>query len=191
MVLHVVWLSSYTQVSVNDTRSRTELNSHGDTTAVGSSSTLVLCDYKQPVCVHGYTTDVASNDNCCIVSAVVAYDHPETGDTYMLVFNQTILIDHLPTTLVSPMQLQDIGICVNDKPKSSIVVPSDNGSITLQILLHIQGVTMYFDSRKLTKQEFKACNLKIDMTTDLPDWDPLTTWFEEQENSMLDNYGQL
>ena len=50
---------------------------------------------------------------------------------------------------------------------------------------------MYFDSRKLTKQEFEACNLKMDMTTDSPDWDPLTTWFEEQENSMLDNYSQL
>ena len=47
---------------------------------------------------------------------------------------------------------------------------------------------MYFNSRKLMKQEFEACNLKIGMTTDLPDWDPLTTQFKEQEISMLDNY---
>ena len=50
---------------------------------------------------------------------------------------------------------------------------------------------MYFDSRKQMKQEFKACNFKIDMTADLPDWDLSTMWFEEQENSMLDNYSQL
>ena len=31
---------------------------------------------------------------------------------------------------------------------NSVIVPSDDGSITLWIPLHIQGVTMYFDSRK-------------------------------------------
>ena len=45
------WLSSYTHVSVKDTR--TKLDSHTDTTAMGSSTTFVLHDYKQPVCVHG------------------------------------------------------------------------------------------------------------------------------------------
>ena len=57
MVLCAAQLSSYTQVSMNDTR--TELDSHADTTDVGSSTALVLHDYKQPVCVHGYTPDVA------------------------------------------------------------------------------------------------------------------------------------
>ena len=75
----------------------------------------------------------------------------------MLVFNQAILFNHLTATLVSPMQLQHVGIHVNDKPKflalnptddhNSIVVPSDDGGITLQIPLCIQGVTTYFDSR--------------------------------------------
>ena len=99
------------------------------------------------------------------------------------------------------MQLQQVGIHVNDKPKflalnptddhNSIVVPSDDGGITLQIPLCIQGVTTYFDSRKLMKQEFEACDLKIDMTANLPDWDRLMTQFEEQENSLLDDYSQL
>ena len=74
---------------------------------------------------------------------------------------------------------------------NSIVVPSDDGGITLCIPLHIQGVTMYFDSRQPMKQEFEAFVLKIDITASSPDWDPSTTWFEEQENSMLDDYDQL
>ena len=84
-------LGSYAQVSDNDTR--TELNSHADTTAAGTSMVLVIHDYEQPVCEHGYTGEVLPDENCCIVSAVAAYDHPETGDTFMLVFNQAILID--------------------------------------------------------------------------------------------------
>ena len=49
-VLHVAWLSSYAQVSVNDTR--TELDSNADTTAMGSSTALFLHDYEQPVHIH-------------------------------------------------------------------------------------------------------------------------------------------
>ena len=106
--LHVAWLGSYAQVSDHDTR--TELDSHADTTAVGSSTALVIHNYEQPISVHGYTGEILPDENCHVVSAMVAYDHPETGDTLMLVFNQTILIDKLPTNLVSPMQLHDVGI---------------------------------------------------------------------------------
>ena len=106
--LHVAWLSSYVQVSDHDTG--TALNSHADTTDVGTSTALVIHDYEQPIHVHGYTGEVLPDENCHVVSAVVAYDHPETGDTFMLAFNQAILINKLPTNLVSPMQLHDVGI---------------------------------------------------------------------------------
>ena len=98
---------SYTQVSDQDTR--TQLNSHTDATAVGISMALVIHDYEQPVCVHRYTGEILPEENCCIVPAMVAYNHPETGDTFMLLFNQAILINKLPTNLVSPMQLHDVG----------------------------------------------------------------------------------
>ena len=138
--LHVVQLSSYTQVSDHDIR--TKLDSHADMTAVGTSMALVIHDYEQPLHEHGYTGEILPDENCHIVSAVVANDHPETGDTFMLVFNHTILIDKLPTNLVSPMQLHDVGIPVNDKPKSmaskptddhsTIVIPDDDNGITLR-----------------------------------------------------------
>ena len=95
--LCVVQLGSYTQVSDHDTR--TKLDSHGDTTAVGASMALVIHDYEQPVHVYGYTGEILPDDNCHIVSAMVAYDHPETEDTFMLVFNQAILIDNYPPNL--------------------------------------------------------------------------------------------
>ena len=72
--LHVAQLGSYTQVSDHDTR--TELDSHADTTAVGTSTALVIHDYEQPICVHGYTGKISPDENCHIVSAMVAYDHP-------------------------------------------------------------------------------------------------------------------
>ena len=197
--LHVAWLSSYTQVSDHDTR--TKLDSHADTTAVGTSMALVIHDYEQPVHVHGYTGEISPDENCHIVSAMVAYDHPETGDTFMLVFNQAILINKLPTNLVSPMQLHDVGIQVNDEPKSmgskptndynAIVFSDDDDGITLRIPLRIQGVITYFHTHKPTKDEFESCDNRIEMTADSPDWDPSTNRFQEQEDAMLDDYGRL
>ena len=60
--LCVAQLGSYAQVSDNDTR--TELNSHADTTAAGTSMVLVIHDYEQPVREHGYTGEVLPDENC-------------------------------------------------------------------------------------------------------------------------------
>ena len=89
--LHVAWLGSYAQVSDHDTR--TKLYSYADSTDVGTSMALVIHDYGQPIHVHGYTGEMLPGGNCYIVSAMVASDHPETGDTFILVFNQANPID--------------------------------------------------------------------------------------------------
>ena len=136
-------------------------STHADTTDVGTSMALVIHDYEQPICAHGYTGESLPDENCHIVSAVVADDHPETGDTFMLVFNQAVFIDKLPTNLVSPMQLCDVGIHVNDEPKSmalkptndhnAIVIPDGDDGMALRIPLRIQGVITYFHTHKPTK----------------------------------------
>ena len=65
-----------------------------------------------PVQVHGYTEDILERSNCHIVSAVVAYDHPASGDVYMLV-------------RLCPMQLRDHGLAVNDEPKYMALNPTE------------------------------------------------------------------
>ena len=96
---------------------RTELDSHADTSVVGKELALLIHDYDTPVHVHGYTEEVGRSSNCHVISAVIAYDHPETGDVYMLVNNQAILIPEMENNLLCPMQLRDHCLAVNDKPK--------------------------------------------------------------------------
>ena len=110
---------------------------------------------------------------------MVSYDHPETGDTFMLVFNQAILIDRLRTNLGSPMQLHDVGIQVNDEPKSitskptndhnTIVITDDSDGIALRFPLKIQGAGTYFHTCKPTRDEFKSCDNRINIAADSPD----------------------
>ena len=98
-------------------KQRTELDSHADTSVVGRNTALLIHDYETPVRVQGYNEDIRERSNCCIVSAVVAYDHPAWGDVYMLVIHQAILISDMPNNLLCPMQLRDHGLAVNDVPK--------------------------------------------------------------------------
>ena len=102
---------------------RTELNSHADTSVVGRNTALLIHDYETPVQVQGYNEDIRERSNCCIV--IVAYDHPASGDVYMLVIHQAILIPDIPNNLLCPMQLRDHGLAVNDEPKYMALNPTE------------------------------------------------------------------
>ena len=102
-----------------------ELDSHADTSVVGRDTALLIHDYETPVWVQGYNEDVGERSNCHIISAVVAYNHPVSGDTYMIVIHQAILIPDMPNNLLCPMQLRDHGLAVNDEPKYMALNPME------------------------------------------------------------------
>ena len=60
-----------------------ELDTHADTTVLGKSC-LIIQDYNKAVSVLGWNASVGST-KCLTVSVVVAYNHPYTGETYMLI----------------------------------------------------------------------------------------------------------
>ena len=155
--------------------------------------------------VQGYNEDVGERSNCRIVSAVVAYDHLASGDVYMLVIHQAILIPDMPNNLLCPMQLRDHGLAVNDEPKHMALNPTEeHHAITfracntrdgglLRIPLELHGVTSYFPSRKPTKEEYENTpdDLRVELTAEAPDWDPASTTFQQQEEAMLQADGGL
>jgi len=152
--------------------------------------------------VHGYNDSVGAA-RCKTVSAVVAYDHPVTGDSYMLVIHQAILIPGLKTNLLSPMQMRDFDIRVNDEPKHmvptptndhhAIITPNVGGKASLRIPLSLHGVTAYFPTRKPEWQEYEQCEeeLCIKLTAETLEWDPQATRFQEQEAAMIDEKESL
>lgn len=181
---------------------RTELDSHADTCVVGNDTALLIFDYERPVRVFGYNEDVGEKAHCKTVSAVVAYDHPTSGRTYMLIINQAILIPSMKVNLLSSMQLRDNDIRVNDEPKCMVpnpteyhhallLPPTEEDEEELLIPLSIHKVTSYFATRKPTLQEFEAtesCYCRA-LTADAPEWDTETLRFQEQEESMTNLCG--
>ena len=106
----------------------------------------------------GFHQDLGQVKGAKIVTAAVAYDNQENGDTYILIFNQVLFLPGLDHHLINPFQLRDNGILVNDIPlihtniedrttsTHSITVPSVN----LQIPLQLNGVLSGFRVRKPT-----------------------------------------
>ena len=73
-----------------------ELDTHADTTVLGQSC-LLIQDFNKNVSVSGWNTLVGSTE-CPTVMGVVAYDHPYTGITYMLVWHQAIYLEQWTIT---------------------------------------------------------------------------------------------
>ena len=123
----------------------------------------------------------------------------------MLVIHQAILIPDMPNSLLCPIQLQDHGLAMNDEPKYMALIPmDDHHAITfhdhntqrgepLRIPLELHGVMSYFPSRKLTKDEYENTpeSLRVELTTEAPDWDPSSKTFQQQEDAMVQADGQL
>ena len=93
--------------TTSQTEFRSELENHADTCVVGTKTALLIHDYDRPVKVHGYDEGVREIEECRTVSAVIVYDHPESGDTYMLVLHLEILIPKMKKNLLCPLKIGD------------------------------------------------------------------------------------
>jgi hypothetical protein len=205
MLIAAVWSVKLGRIaastSLQNKESWMELDTHADTTVLGKSC-LVIQDFNKTVSVSGWNASVGSTE-CPTVSGVVAYDHPYTGITYMLVWHQAIYLETMENHLICPMQCRVNGVVVNDTPKifvkdptnksHAIVVldPIDPGN-ELIIPLELNGVTSRFSVRTPSLQEFENDdNPRIDMTGEAPDWDPHNSDWSQQEASMTDLRGNI
>ena len=161
---------------------------------VFSKTALLIHDYDRPVQVHGYDEGVGEIEACWTVSTVIAYDHPESGDTYMLVLHQAILIPQMENNLLCPLQIRDNDVRVNDEPKFMALTPTDNNHTIvingidqdqqpINIPLTIRGVISYLPSHKPTREEYEGSDtdLPLKITVEEPEWDPQTTRFESKK----------
>ena len=193
----VVYICIQAASSSISVEARMECDSHADTSVVGKNS-LMFHDYGRPVRVSGYHPRDGVKE-CRTVSAAVAYDHPQTGQVYILIINQAIEIPHLENHLLCPMQCRVNGVRVNDVPNilvdnpdttthaSGVPDPIDKSNM-LYLPLSSSGVTSYFHCRKPTTAEFdnEESHPRIKLTAEEPLWDPGSDNYSSSEDCMVD-----
>ena len=82
-----------------------ELDSHADTCTAGKNARVL--SYSNKVCeVSPYHPQYKAMQNVPIAQMGVAYTHPDSGITYILVLNQALYVREVPHTLINPNQLR-------------------------------------------------------------------------------------
>ena len=116
MLVATVWLVKLGRIAastkIQNTESWMELDTHADTTVLRKSC-LLIQDFNKNVSVLGWNASVGSTE-FSTVTGVVAYNHPYTGITYMLVWHQAIYLDTMENHLVCPMQCRVNGVVVKE-----------------------------------------------------------------------------
>ena len=128
---------------------------------VGSDA-LIVHKHDRLVNVLGYDPRMGTRRDIKVVSAVVAYDDPSTGEVILLQINQVVYIPTIKSNLLCLMQLRLNEIRVDECPKfltknatdkSHAIVINDGTKEEYLIPLSLRGVTLYFPTRKPTREE--------------------------------------
>ena len=186
------------------TTSQVELDSHAEQSCVSEQCALILHDHERPVTVYGY--DGGKGKTLSIVDAVVGYTDPSTGDKWMLVINQALLVPGLQHPLLCTNQLRLNDIHVNDEPKHlalnpteythaiAIKTPDDNeAKKELIIPLCMSGVFSYFEVSKPTLEQWQSIPEEwcLHLTYDSPEWEPTKMGLDEAESAMVGADGMV
>lgn len=161
---------------------RVELDSHADTIVFGRNCTIL--DHTGRDCdVSPYTDAYDSIKNVPIVSAGTAWTSNQTGQTYILVFNEGLWMgDQMESTLINQNQLRHFGVDVQDNPyaDSPLYIRSEDAGFTLP--LQTNGTNIFADTRTPTQRELDECP-QIVLSSPQP-WDPQNVCFPKASRSV-------
>ena len=108
-------MRSISTISSEAPASRTELDSHADSSVVGKGA-LIFHHTGETVNVIPFTDGLGTCSDVPIVTAAAAYDSPITGETTILLIHNTLYIANMTQNLIPLIMLRMNGIEVNECP---------------------------------------------------------------------------
>jgi uncharacterized membrane protein YgcG len=147
-----------------------ECDSNADTCCAGTN--FVVMQYTSRFAdVYPYDSSYQPIKDVPIVSAATAWTNPETDQTFILVFNETLYYGtSLPHTLWNPNQLRHNGVEVNDNPYDTSETRMSIRVEDVVIPLHTFGTKGQFITRAPTEYELQHCR-QLHMTN-FNEWNP-------------------
>lgn len=166
---------------------------------------LVTHHYDRDVNVSAYDPQHGSR-TVKIVGGAYAYDDPTSGEVIVLVVNQGLYVPTSPHSLLCPAQMRMNEVRIDECPKSMHSSPTDNTHTVrahfddpektagthdneYRIPLLLAGITSYMPVRTPSEHEYQTCR-KINLTFDLPEWNPHDIVYARAEEAMLTPTGE-
>ena len=190
---NTITISSIRQQTNPIIETKAELDSHADTTVAGSSCRVI--EFTEKVCdVFPFSDEYQPMKKVPVAKVATAYDHPLTGETFILVFGQALYLgDQLEHTLICPNQARYNNVIVDDVPRHlchekrsthSIYFPDED----IRLPLKLKGVISHIDIRYPSQQEINNCRWLV--VTGDEEWNPYDTSFADNEEGATDAYSQ-
>jgi hypothetical protein len=92
---HSTAVSAIHQYPSSKIEAKAELDSHADTTVAGSTCRVI--EYTEKVCdVFPFSSEYQPMKQVPVAKVATAYDHPQTGETFILIFVQALYLGDQP-----------------------------------------------------------------------------------------------
>ncbi len=92
---HSTAVSAIHQYPSSKIEAKAELDSHADTTVAGSTCRVI--EYTEEVCdVFPFSSEYQPMKQVPVAKVATAYDHPQTGETFILIFVQALYLGDQP-----------------------------------------------------------------------------------------------
>ena len=185
-----------TACSIEEEGSAIELDSHADSPVVGKHATILRYTGKQ-VQVSGFTDKLGAGIKVNVVDAALVYDCEYSGKSYLLIIRNALYVKEMKASLIPPFMMRLAGIEINECPKfmarnptiqhHSIYFPEDD----IRIPLQIYGIISYIPVRKPTDEEIDTLPVQVELTPNVPEWQPHNEIYQQQEEAMTNFQGEL
>ena len=184
-------IAATAQVCINESRySAIELDSHADSPVAGNS-VYIIKKLGRKVKISGFSDALGKPLLVDVVNAAVIYDCDMTGTSYIMILRNTLHIPSIDECLIHPIMMRLRGVEVDECPKFlSKKLSVTNHSIyftdlNLSVPLMLDGIISCIPCR--TPKSDELLNLEtLELTPDVPVWNPHTSLYRYQEDAMTD-----
>ena len=173
--------------------SRRELDIHANMPVVGNHA-YIIAETGKKVYVSPFTPDYKPL-TVPLVDAMIKYDNPYNGKSYILVLCNAHYDLSMDNNLIPPFMLREMGVTVNDVPKIHKEDPIvDDHAITFvetrfRIPLSLRGIFSYFLTSKPTHDNLLNPN-EVHILSPAT-WNPYSDAYSTNEEFMLDWEGNM
>ena len=154
-----------------------ELDSHADSPVVDKNSKVIRFTGVK-VKVSGFTDILGKPLLVDVVDAVVVYDCPYSGVSFLMMIRNALYMKQMTVNLIPPFMMRLASIEINECPKfmarhpteehHSIYFPNDKKRIPLLL----DGIISYFPTRIPTDDEIDEIEIMLELTPNIPRWNP-------------------
>ena len=140
--------TGYQQRPQQPSHGHIELDTHADTTVLGSNC--VILSYTGKECeISPYSSQYEAVQNVPVVKGATVWTNIADRTAYLLIFHESLWMgDKLDHTLVNPNQLRSYGVSVQDNPFDAkpLSITTDDASVEL----YLEGTIICGDTRPPT-----------------------------------------